>query len=227
MERQVLLDKLSEFLMVEQLGWQLYQVVAARATDPELRRHYEEFGRETSHHRAILLRLIGELGGDPEYVSPCARLAQLKAEMLANTALVVDGLSPDEVQANDLENVLIAETKDYADWNLLARLVEQVDEPAIQNALQRAVQEAGPQEEEHLRWAGGMLEELGVRLVSEGPAPDRSAWQSAVSAPLPPIEAIHPAPMPADGQLLPGATQPMWGAPPVARSLGAAGGGRA
>lgn len=151
----------------------------------------------------------------------------MKAELLASTALVVDGLSPDEVQASDLENVLFAETKDYSDWSLLARRAEQVYDPAIRNALQSAVQEAGPQEEEHLRWAGGMLEELGLRLVSEGPAPHRSAWQSAVSAPLPPIEALHPAPMPADGQLLPAASQPMWGAPPVARSLGAAGGGRA
>ena len=48
MQYQVLLDRLSEFLMVEQCGFELYQVAASRCTDGGLRRRYEEFGPETA-----------------------------------------------------------------------------------------------------------------------------------------------------------------------------------
>lgn len=66
----------------EQCGWQLYRVVGERTTDPELRERYEEFGRETDRHRTILTGLIRDLGGDPDYVSPTARLAQANSPEL-------------------------------------------------------------------------------------------------------------------------------------------------
>jgi hypothetical protein len=123
---EVLLDKLSEFLMVEQCGWQLYRVVGERATDPELQARDQEFGHETDRHRTILTGLIRDLGGDPNYVSPTARLAQAKSEALLASALVSGPLSEAEREANDLGNVLLAETKDHADWELLGQLAEQL-----------------------------------------------------------------------------------------------------
>jgi rubrerythrin len=92
--KQVLLDKLSEFLMVEQCGWQLYRVVGSRATDKELKERYQEFGQETDRHRTILTSLIRDLGGDPDYVSPTARVAQAKSEALLQSALVSAKLPP-------------------------------------------------------------------------------------------------------------------------------------
>jgi hypothetical protein len=80
----VMLDKLSEFLMVEQCGFELYKVVASRSTTPELKQKYEEFGRETAHHREVLIRLIERLGGDPSYISPPARVAQSKRPSYSN-----------------------------------------------------------------------------------------------------------------------------------------------
>jgi hypothetical protein len=55
MERQVLLDKLSEFLMVEQGGLELYHIALSRASSSEIKERYQEFAEETSHHRTILL----------------------------------------------------------------------------------------------------------------------------------------------------------------------------
>ena len=53
MEQQVLLDKLSEFLMVEQGGLQLYRVAAARCSLPNIKQRYQEFGEQTARHREI------------------------------------------------------------------------------------------------------------------------------------------------------------------------------
>src|ERR687886_2580872 len=118
MEQQVVLDKLSEFLMVEQGGLELYRVAAERCMLPALKQRYQEFGQQTARHRAVYVQLIQALGGDPNYVSPTARLAQVKATKLLESAMIGDGLAPEEIQANDLENVLLAEPKDHADWQL-------------------------------------------------------------------------------------------------------------
>ena len=210
MERQPLLDTLSEFLMVEQGGLQLYAVAAARATNRALKQRYQAFGAETAQHRAVLVQLIERLGGDPSYVSPTARVAQFKGAKLLESSSCVAGLSQEELEANDLENVLLAETKDHADWELLAQLVEQVDDPAVKQALQAAVDEVESQEDEHLTWARETLSQLSLQVLMTGPAPSSERWQRVISAPEPPIEAVHPAPMRDEDGLLETARLPRW-----------------
>jgi rubrerythrin len=224
MERTVLLDKLSEFLMVEQGGLELYRVAAARCSDQALVQRYVAFGEETTHHREVLVRLIERLGGDPNYVSPTARLAQVKAAGLLQTALTVDGLSPQEIELNDLENVLLAETKDHADWHLLQQLAEQADDSAVKAALQEVVGQVEAEEDEHLQWARDELGRRGLQQILTGPAAPPSRWQRLLIAPEPPLKEIHPAP--ATRGLLPPSKQPPWIDAPALRELAATGTGK-
>jgi rubrerythrin len=143
MLRAVLMDQLSEFLMVEQTGLELYRAAAGRATDPELKAKYTEFGRETAHHREVLVRLITRLGGDPDHISPTARAAQFKASKLLESTMAVDGMSQQERDLNDLENVLLAETKDHADWQILRRMAEQAERDGLGAVAEKAGSLAG------------------------------------------------------------------------------------
>jgi rubrerythrin len=217
MERQVLMDKLSEFLMVEQGGLELYRVALSRTTDPEIKQHYQEFAQETDRHRAILIRLIERLGGDPSYVSPTARLAQVKAASLLEVALRIDGFSQQEREANDLENVLLAETKDHADWHLLEQLVQQVEDAEVKRVIEEAVREVEGQEDRHLEWARSTLAQVALQMLQQGPAPSPERWQQVISGPVPPIAQVHPAPMPAEAGLLETAQQSPWQATPMVR----------
>jgi rubrerythrin len=193
--KQVLLDKLSEFLMVEQCGWQLYRVVGSRATDKELKERYQEFGQETDRHRTILTSLIRDLGGDPDYVSPTARIAQAKSEALLQSALVSGPLSPEEREASDLENVVLAETKDHADWELLGQLAEQLPSGKARKAIEVAVAEVGPQEDEHLGWAQAKLAALGLTAIMAESPPDPDRLDACVIRPGLAIKEVHAAPM--------------------------------
>jgi rubrerythrin len=208
---EVLLDKLSEFLMVEQCGWQLYRVVGERTTDPELQARYQEFGQETDRHRTILTGLIRDLGGDSDYVSPTARLAQLKSEALLASALVSGPLSEAEREADDLENVLLAETKDHADWELLGQLVDQLPNGKARMAIEAAVAEVGPQEDEHLGWAQTKLATLGLQAIMDQPPPDPERLGRVVIEPDLAIKEIHAAPIDkrslSDGAKLPPSVQ--------------------
>jgi rubrerythrin len=216
MQQQIIEDKLSEFLMVEQCGLQLYTTVAARSHTPKLKAKYEEFGRETAHHREVLVKLIAAVGGDPDYVSPSARVVQFKAAKLLESALTVDGLSQAEIECSDLENVLLAETKDHADWHVLAQLAEQATGD-LKQALQSAVSEVEEEEDEHLEWARETLSRMTLQMVTEGkPAPPKP-WQSRITGPEPGIEAFHPAPF-TEG-LLEGAAEPVWVPTPTSRSM--------
>ena len=217
MQLQMLLDKLSEFLMVEQGGLQLYRVAAARSSVPELRERYELFGRETDHHRAVLVRLIERLGGDPSYVSPTARVAQFKATKLLESSSCIAGLGRQGVELNDLENVLLAETKDHADWSLLSQLAQAMPDGEMKQALREAVSEVEPQEDHHLGWARDTLAQMGLGTTLSDVTPPPERWQAVISGPVPPITAIHPAPMTAG--LLDGAELPPWQPSLVVRSM--------
>jgi len=216
MQQQIIADKLSEFLMVEQCGVQLYTVVAGRCKTPQLKARYEEFGRETGHHREVLVKLITTLGGDPDYVSPTARLVQYKAAKLLESAVAVDGLAQPEIEAADLENVLLAETKDHADWHFLSQLAQQASGD-LRKALEAAVAEVESEEDEHLAWARETLSQMTLQMAAEAPEPSPERSQVRLTGPEPPIEAFHPAPF-TDG-LLEGSTLPTWIETPIKRSM--------
>ena len=216
MQPENLFDKLSEFLTFEQCGLQLYRVVESRATRPELKQRYREFGEQTARHREVLARCITALGGDPNYVSPTARLAQFKSTKLLESAIVVDGLAPEDVELADLENVWLAETKCHDNWTLLHQLADQAAAP-MQQALQQAVAEVEQEEDEHVRWAHDMHAQLCLQSLVQGPARSPELWLSLVSAPMPPVETLNPSPI-KEG-LLAGASQPMWQESLVTRAM--------
>lgn len=193
MQQLVILDKLSEFLMVEQGGPELYRVAASHSHAPALKARYEEFGAQTARHRQVLVDLITALGGDVDYVIPTARLVQYKSAKLLDSSLQVDGLSGQEIEANDLENVLLAETKDHANWHVLSLLAESA-QGEMKTALRTAVDEVESEEDEHVEWARETLSQMCLRAVNENKAPDPERWQTRITGPLPPIEMFHPRP---------------------------------
>lgn len=217
MERQVLLDKLSECLMAEEYGVQLFRVVASRSADAEMRRRFEELGQQTARHRSVLVDLIHRLGGDPSHVSPSARLAQVKAEKLIESALVSDGLSPEEVGASDLENVLVTATRSHALWSLLARIARETDDEALKQDMGNAVAPIEAEKDQLLAWAREALSRHSSEVILRGPAPDPERALRYLSGPEPPIERIHPAPV-MEG-LFPDAHASPWQEPLVVREV--------
>ena len=52
-----------------------------------------------------------------------------------------------------LDAVVLAETRDHANWSFLAQLVGEVPEGPARDALARAVGQVEPEEDQHLAWA--------------------------------------------------------------------------
>jgi ferritin-like metal-binding protein YciE len=154
-------DLLSDMTAHERGGAALYRSVGARTQNPVLKQKYQHYGNETVEHVEILERLITNLGGDPGYVSPSARATEKSGLMLVESTFLLGGsvdLMTQELVM--LDAVLLAEAKDHANWVGMSQLVSAFPEGELRSAVQAAVDEVLPQEDDHVNWAQDMRTKL-------------------------------------------------------------------
>jgi hypothetical protein len=160
---QYLANTLSAFLAHEQCGVHLYRTVAGASDNPVLQGKYRQFLAQTEQHVAVLERLISALGGNPYYVSPTARLVHaMNTGMLQGVVLAAGSAEPLVRELAMLEAVLLAETKDHADWSFLGQLVDHVPDGQVRQALAAAVQDVEPEEDDHVGWARDMWHKMSM-----------------------------------------------------------------
>jgi rubrerythrin len=161
-KREELMDKLSEFLTVEKGGKELYEAALRHVQHPEVAAKFREFHKQTIRHEEILTNIIEKLGGKPSYKSVGAKLAEKKAQALLKTMNETAGLTPDQIEVNAMENIVLAETKDHADWELLGHIAHRSEDSQLSNLLKPAVSEVEGQEDEHLNWTKTKMGELAL-----------------------------------------------------------------
>lgn len=164
-------DLLSACLAHERCGAALYRAVAGRTRESALRDKYEEFGRETVDHVALLEVLIESTGGDPQYVSPAARATErADGGLLESTFVLAGSLDGPTQEFVLLEAVLLAEAKDHSNWELLARLAEVAGSP-VDEQLRSVAATVLAQEVDHYGWARDTRMEMLFGLATGGQAP--------------------------------------------------------
>jgi rubrerythrin len=147
-------DMLSACLAHERCGVHLYRSVAGRSSEPTLVSQYEEFGRETLEHVALLEQLISGAGGNPAYVSPAARATEKAASVLLESTFMLEGsIDLETAELAMLEAVMLAEAKDRANWEMLAQLVPQIADEELRRQMQEVTDVVLAQEVEHHSWA--------------------------------------------------------------------------
>jgi rubrerythrin len=171
--KSALMDLLSEFLAVEQGGQQLYEKSLELVFDNEVKTRFREFLKQTMTHQKVLTEIINKLGGNPNSQSHTAKIATQKAEALLRT-MGDPGLSRDQNQLNAMENIVLAETKDHADWELLGKIVRQTTDHRLREVLAPAAKTVEQEEDEHLNWTRKKLGELQMAALSQNRKPDAS-----------------------------------------------------
>jgi rubrerythrin len=166
-KRPLLMEKLSEFLAVEKGGVKLYEAAIQQVRNPDVLNRFREFYQQTRKHVDILTRVISSLGGDPMHMSTGAKVAEEKAQALLKTMTPSDGLRPEEVELNAMENIVIAETKDHADWQLLSHIARRSSDAQLRDILKGAVDEVEPEEDQHLNWTAEQMAKLSLTSMCE------------------------------------------------------------
>jgi rubrerythrin len=148
----IMKDVLSEFLAVERGGQKLYERALKLVSDSEVEAKFREYHRQTLDHQKVLIGIIHKLGGNPGFQSATAKVASEKAQALLRTMGRAAGLSKGERQLNAIENIVLAETKDHADWELIGKIARQSTDPKLRELLGSAAKTVEQEEDEHLKW---------------------------------------------------------------------------
>jgi rubrerythrin len=176
---QYLIDFLSEMLAVEQGGTKLYQKALDQLEHPELKSKLKEFLQETERHAELCSAMLEAAGGDAEYMSAGAKAAEQKAAGLLKVK-VPQGLA----DLNNVENLVLAETKDRWDWQMFATLAPDIEGSELKRMAISAVREVGKQENDHATWSQRILtklaKEASMHQQIEGKGRSEEAAEAAV-----------------------------------------------
>ena len=166
---QWLRDFLSEMLTVEIGGVQLYEKALNELRHSEFEDKLTDFLHQTEYHVELCTEMLAAAAGDVDYRSAGAEAADHKARGLLSTAV------PPELQdLNNIENLVLAETKDHWNWEMLSSVEKKIEDAELRSMVGKAVREVRKQEKAHLDWNERTLTTL--------------AMETAVSAGLPGLE---------------------------------------
>jgi hypothetical protein len=150
-------DFVAEMLAVEKGGVKLYEKALQNLKHLEYAEKLTEFLHQTEHHVALCTELLRAVGGDSHYSSAAAEAADHKAEGLLSTEVPAE-----LIDLNNIENLLLAETKDHWNWNMLALVLRGISDRDLRQMATKAVREVRKQEKAHLDWNKRTLTTIAV-----------------------------------------------------------------
>lgn len=181
-------ELLLQSLEHERGGVKIYKAAVACARRPDLKQEWLRYLTQTEQHVVTLTEVCAAFDLDPRTTTPGTRIVQSTgmALYLAIEAAHAAG-DPQAAQIVAAECIVLAETKDHLDWELLsevARALTDGQRAALTEACERIVNE----EDQHLYstqgWARELwLEALGLEAELP-PDPERRAEVAAAEARL-------------------------------------------
>ena len=164
MEMEQVKELLIQSLEVEKGGVKLYEAAVSVAQNEDLKEEWEKYLAQTRTHVTTLERVITALGMDPkEHTSGSSIQSELGAALLQAIETAKEG-DPAAAELVAAEIIVLAETKDHLDWELIGEVAQKLkgDE---KKALLEAYEEVEDQEDEHLYHTKGWCRELWLKSL--------------------------------------------------------------
>lgn len=186
MDEKQLHELLYQALETEIGGVQVYETALRCARNDNLRKEWQEYREQTTHHVEVVRGLLEVFGLDASADTPGRSVVRHIGESLvrAMELALADG-PPDAAQLVAAECVTLAETKDHQNWELLGLAASRLtgDE---KRALHAAHEEVQADEDEHLYHTAGWgrelwIESLGMRAVLPPPEEEKDV-KTAIGA---------------------------------------------
>lgn len=149
----------------ERGGVQVYQTALQCVINTELEEEFTKYLDQTRNHERILFRVCSELGWDAGQQTPAREIVKALGESLVEAMKQAKKAGPPELaEVVACECVVLAETKDHANWELIAKIADKAT-GAEKKALQEAADEVEDQEDEHLYHSKGWCRELWLQSL--------------------------------------------------------------
>lgn len=146
-------------------GVQVYTTAITCAQNPELKEEWKKYLAETKQHVATLEGVAQGLGLDPTKETPGRVVVRHNGQALVQAMkLAKDAGDPAAAEVVAAECVVLAETKDHLNWELIGKCAEHMtgDKAAI---LKDAYDTIEDQEDEHLYHTKGWCRELWIQSL--------------------------------------------------------------
>jgi len=163
MNEQQVHELLYEALETELGGVQVYQTALRCAQNEELKEEWEEYLEQTENHVEIVQRVFERIGLDPEAETPGRKVVRHIGQSLVKAMeMALQAGEPAAAELVACECVVLAETKDHLNWELIGELKGKAREE-MGRALKEAHDEVEEQEDEHLYHTTGWARELWIQ----------------------------------------------------------------
>jgi hypothetical protein len=183
---QAHVEFLYQLLETELGGIEVYRAALQSAVNPDLRTEWQHYLRQTEQHVRQARSVVENVGLDPDVDTPGRQVLRGIAKALVHA--IESARGGDDPRAAELvaaECVVHAETKDHANWSMVARLAD-AHGGTLGRALAAAHAAVEDEEDEHLYHSQGWARELQARslgLAAELPPPEeRRDVRSAIDA---------------------------------------------
>jgi rubrerythrin len=179
-------ELLLQSLEHERGGIQVYETALKCVVNDDLQEEWEKYLEQTRNHERVLLDVFAKLSLNSDEDSPGRRVVKQLGGALVQamqSALKAGDRAAAELVA--CECVVLAETKDHADWELIKKCAEH-STGEQRKVLTAAADEVEDQEDEHLYHSKGWcrelwLQSLGMKAVLPPPE-ERKHVMTAIGA---------------------------------------------
>ena len=165
MKQSQVIELLLQSLEAELGGVRIYETAIACAIHPSLAGEWEKYLEETRGHVTTVQALCEELDIDPETETPGrAVVRHIGNSLVAAMEMAQQAGDPAAAQLVACECVVLAETKDHSDWELIGQVAKH-GSGAAAAALLEAYEQTEDEEDSHLYHSRGWCRELWIESL--------------------------------------------------------------
>ena len=165
MKTDQLNELLYQMLETEMGGVEVYRAAVRCATNADLKREWQKYLQQTENHVQIVTEIFENLGLDPEAETPGRQVVRHIGDSLVKAMdMALSSATPEAAQIVAAECVVLAETKDHLNWELLGQVAKKA-KTEHRRALETAQEKVENEEDEHLYHTAGWARELWIEFL--------------------------------------------------------------
>ncbi|MHB8915913.1 MAG: hypothetical protein ACYC4K_08890 [Thiobacillus sp.] len=156
---------LYQMMETEKGGVKIYTTALQCAINEDLKEEWTKYLEETRHHLEVVQEMFIQFNLDAQVIVPDAKIVSHIGESLVNAMnMAKQSGTPEAAQLVACECVVLAETKDHMNWELLSKCAEEA-QGEEREILMAATDEVEDQEDEHLYHSKGWCRELWIQSL--------------------------------------------------------------
>lgn len=158
-------DLLYQALETEKGGVQVYSTALRCAVHKDLKEEWNKYLEQTKNHVQVVTDILKELGLDPDAETPGRKVVRyIGTSLVKAIELALRSADPQAAQIVAAECVVLAETKDHLNWELIGELTKNLGS-AEAALLKPAYEQVEDEEDEHLYHTAGWTRELWIEAL--------------------------------------------------------------